>query len=273
MLVVAALAVVALALGINGTYAVFTDQATVNAGASASTAFTSGSVATPVTPTVTQQSGTGDTVVSWTSTAVTTGAGATTATTYDVLRYTAASGGTATHDLLRPSPAPPAPRPPPPAPSTTPSAPGSRPAGSRRGLGPPSPPTPRPDDRLTVSAPTDGYSNTAREPPLRGQLRHRHAARLWHDLRCRTRSSTRCAQRRAVLEHLGAAWVNAASCSFAALEAPSRRGPSRRSENTAYPTSAAGHGTIVLTVRATDGFGNSTTRTVTFTIVSRALAS
>ncbi len=92
----AALTVVAIGAGVTGTLAAFTDTATVTAGASAGTAFTSGSVATPATPTVTQQTGSGDTAVSWTATTVTTGAGATTATTYDVLRYTAASGGTVT---------------------------------------------------------------------------------------------------------------------------------------------------------------------------------
>ena len=98
LVLTAAAALVAVAIGVSttGTLAYFTDQASVNAGSSANTAFTSGSVATPATPTVTQTATTGLAAVSWSATAVTTGAGNTTATSYDVLRYTTATGGTAT---------------------------------------------------------------------------------------------------------------------------------------------------------------------------------
>ena len=98
LVLTAAAALVAVAIGVSttGTLAYFTDQASVSAGSSANTAFTSGSVATPATPTVTQTATTGLAAVSWIATTVTTGAGNTTATSYDVLRYTAATGGTAT---------------------------------------------------------------------------------------------------------------------------------------------------------------------------------
>ena len=92
----AALAAVAIGVGTTGTLAYFTDQANVSAGSSANTAFTSGGVATPATPTVATGSPAGQVTVSWAATAVTTGAGNTTATSYDVLRYTVATGGTPT---------------------------------------------------------------------------------------------------------------------------------------------------------------------------------
>lgn len=71
-----------------GTWATFTDRPTANL---ASNAYTSASVA-PTLPTVTQTVGSGDGAISWAASSV----GATTARTYDVLRYTANTGGTGT---------------------------------------------------------------------------------------------------------------------------------------------------------------------------------
>lgn len=96
LLLAAAATVAVLLLGIGqGTYAYFTDQASVSAGAagSSSTAFTSGGVATPATPTGSQTGPTAVTI-SWSATAV--GSNGGTAGAYAVVRYTAATGGTGT---------------------------------------------------------------------------------------------------------------------------------------------------------------------------------
>lgn len=74
------------------TLAVLTDSATVASPAGGSS---TGSLATPAAPSVTS-TGTTSRMVSWSPTLVTTGAGPTTATGYRVLRYTGATGGTAT---------------------------------------------------------------------------------------------------------------------------------------------------------------------------------
>lgn len=93
--VVAGLLVVLAVLvgGVQGTMARFTDEATVDAGASGATgtAFSSGSVATPVKPTTSQPS-LSSLTINWTATA----AGLGTAARYEVVRYASAGGGSGT---------------------------------------------------------------------------------------------------------------------------------------------------------------------------------
>lgn len=85
-------AVAAVLVTTGGTaWAAFTDTAATTSGS-----LTAGSVSVPVTPTVAQQTTTGTATVTWTATAVTTGGGNTTASSYEVYRYPAATGGTGT---------------------------------------------------------------------------------------------------------------------------------------------------------------------------------
>lgn len=91
LLAALAVAAVILLAGGAGTLAAFTDPATVRAGTAAApdSAFTSGRIATPATPTTSAPSS-GPVQLSWSATA----AGLGTADRYEILRYTSASGGT-----------------------------------------------------------------------------------------------------------------------------------------------------------------------------------
>ncbi|MCH1867562.1 hypothetical protein [Nocardioides sp. CFH 31398] len=87
---VVALVALAVWLGqVDGTSAAFTDRAVVTSGT-----HTSGSMAAPAVPTVTQVRGSGATRVAWTASAV--GDHGATATSYEVQRYDAATGATPT---------------------------------------------------------------------------------------------------------------------------------------------------------------------------------
>jgi hypothetical protein len=91
---------VALVLSLaSAAWAVFTDTATVRAGSAtgSATAFTSGSLGTPGTPVVAAQATpTSALTLTWTAASVTGGGTGTTPSGYEVLRWSAATGGTAT---------------------------------------------------------------------------------------------------------------------------------------------------------------------------------
>ncbi|WP_447646045.1 hypothetical protein [Nocardioides zeae] len=92
--------VVTLVLSLVGAaWAVFTDTASVVAGPAtgSTTAFTSGSLGVPGTPVVASQpSATGPLALSWTAASVTGGGTGATPSGYEVLRWSAATGGTST---------------------------------------------------------------------------------------------------------------------------------------------------------------------------------
>ena len=251
------------------TLAAFTDAATVQAGPAPASAFSSGSLATPAPPTATQQATSGLPVLSWSSTPVTTGAGTTTATGYQVYRYAAATGGagvlvcTTTGGLTCTD-----------AKQTSTAyyavrarfadswaADSTRITYTPDGTGP----------AVTFTRPTDGYANSATglrtyvsctgsSPACGATSDSSGITSVRYTLR-RDPAST------ATDYCWNGASYSAASgaCVFATTTGTtSWRLPGN--EATAYPSGDPA--TLTLTIQATDGFGNTTTSSITFSTTS-----